>query len=95
MSFDPVQYKTTTRQQWEDAAEAWHRWGPTIEDWLGEATGTMLRAAGIGKDDRVLDVAAGSGLDHQTGHEVPRVGVRPTLPRREGGGLTGGSLDGA
>lgn len=26
-TFDPVQYKTTTRQQWEDAAEAWHRWG--------------------------------------------------------------------
>lgn len=36
MGFDPVQYKTTTRQQWEDAAEAWHRWGPTLEDWLGE-----------------------------------------------------------
>jgi hypothetical protein len=30
MGFDPVQYKTSTRQQWEDAAEAWHRWGPTL-----------------------------------------------------------------
>ena len=35
MSFDPIQYKTTTRQQWEDAAEAWHRWGPTLEDVAG------------------------------------------------------------
>ena len=34
-TFDPQQYKTTTRAQWEDAAEAWHRWGPVIEDWLG------------------------------------------------------------
>ena len=45
-TFDPQQYKTTTRAQWEDAAEAWHRWGPTIEDWLGAATERMLDAAG-------------------------------------------------
>ncbi|GAA1619721.1 class I SAM-dependent methyltransferase [Kribbella sancticallisti] len=60
-SFDPIVFKRTTRAQWEDAAEAWHRWGPTIEDWLGEATDAMLRAADISKDDRVLDVAAGAG----------------------------------
>jgi PPE-repeat protein len=45
MTFDPVQYKSTTRQQWEDAAEAWHRWGPTLETWLGPATEKMLDAA--------------------------------------------------
>lgn len=27
MGFDPVQHKTTTRQQREDAAEDWDRWG--------------------------------------------------------------------
>ncbi|WP_433018654.1 class I SAM-dependent methyltransferase [Kribbella sp. CA-294648] len=59
-TFDPIAFKQTTRAQWEEAAEAWHRWGPTIEDWLGEATDAMLRAAGIGKGDRVLDVAAGA-----------------------------------
>ena len=37
-TFDAAAYKRTTRAQWEDAAEAWHRWGPTIEDWLGAAT---------------------------------------------------------
>lgn len=61
MSFDPVQYKTTTRQQWEDAAEAWHRWGPTLETWLREATERMLDAAGVTKGTSVLDVAAGAG----------------------------------
>jgi len=61
MSFDPVQYKTTTRQQWEDASEAWHRWGPTLEDWLGQATERMLNAAGVVPGARVLDVAAGAG----------------------------------
>jgi SAM-dependent methyltransferase len=61
MGFDPVQYKTTTRQQWEDAAEAWHRWGPTLEQWLGEATERMLDAASVTTGSRVLDVAAGAG----------------------------------
>lgn len=61
MTFDPIRYKTTTRQQWEDAAEAWYRWGPTLEAWLGEATGRMLDAAGVAKGSRVLDVAAGAG----------------------------------
>ncbi|HET6292917.1 MAG TPA: methyltransferase domain-containing protein [Kribbella sp.] len=60
-TFDPVAFKTTTRQQWQDAAEAWHRWGSFIGSWLGEATGTMIDLAGIGSGDRVLDVAAGAG----------------------------------
>ncbi|HEV7963029.1 MAG TPA: methyltransferase domain-containing protein [Actinoplanes sp.] len=60
-TFDPIQYKTTTRAQWEEAAEAWHRWGPTIEAWLGNATARMLDAARVGYGSRVLDVAAGAG----------------------------------
>jgi SAM-dependent methyltransferase len=60
-TFDPHVYKATTRAQWEDAAEAWHRWGPTIEDWLGPATERMLDAAAITAGSKVLDVAAGAG----------------------------------
>ena len=36
-------------RQWEDAAEAWHRWGPAIEDWLGHATAAHARR---GRRDR-------------------------------------------
>jgi ubiquinone/menaquinone biosynthesis C-methylase UbiE len=61
MSFDPILYKTTTRQQWEDAADAWHRWGPTLETWLGDATERMLERAAVTEGSRVLDVAAGAG----------------------------------
>ncbi|CAN5542528.1 class I SAM-dependent methyltransferase [soil metagenome] len=61
MDFDPIQYKATTRQQWEDAADAWHRWGPTLEEWLGRATDHMLDAAGVEVGSSVLDVAAGAG----------------------------------
>jgi ubiquinone/menaquinone biosynthesis C-methylase UbiE len=59
--FDPVKYKTTTREQWQNAAEAWHRWGPTLERWLGPATQEMLDLAGIRTGNHVLDVAAGAG----------------------------------
>jgi ubiquinone/menaquinone biosynthesis C-methylase UbiE len=60
-AFDPGAYKETTRQQWQDAAAAWHRFGPTLEAWLGEATEAMLDLAQIGPGTHVLDVAAGAG----------------------------------
>jgi SAM-dependent methyltransferase len=71
-TFDPVRYKETTRQQWDQAAEAWHRWGATLRDWLGPATERMLDTAGIGSGDHVLDVAAGAG--EQTMTAARRVG---------------------
>ena len=61
MTFDAVVYKETTKHQWEEAAEAWHRWGSTLEEWLGEATEAMLDAACVGPGSRVLDVAGGAG----------------------------------
>lgn len=59
--FDPVKYKETTREQWQEAAKAWDSWGPTLEEWLGQATEIMLDVAGVGPGSRVLDVAAGAG----------------------------------
>jgi SAM-dependent methyltransferase len=60
-AFDPEVYKTTTRQQWQAAAEAWNRWGGLLRDWLGPATEIMLDLAGIGRGSRVMIVAAGAG----------------------------------
>jgi ubiquinone/menaquinone biosynthesis C-methylase UbiE len=60
-TFDPARYKATTREQWEAAAEAWHRWGPLLEQWLGTATQRMLDVAGVATGSHVLDVAAGAG----------------------------------
>ena len=59
--FDAGKYKATTREQWQTAAEPWSRWGPTLEQWLGEATDLMLDLAGVEEGSRVLDVAAGAG----------------------------------
>ncbi len=59
--FDPIKYKNTTRDQWQAAAEAWYRWSPTLNLWLGKATNKMLEMAGIASGHRVLDIAAGAG----------------------------------
>src|ERR671917_1769197 len=71
--FDPIKYKETTREQWQSAAEPWYRWGPTVDEWLGQATETMLDMAGVGPGGRVLDVAAGAG--GQTIAAAKRVGA--------------------
>jgi len=60
-TFDAARFKTTTRAQWQSAAEAWHRWGSFIGRWLAQSTETMLDLARIGPGSRVLDVAAGAG----------------------------------
>ena len=61
MAFDAVKYKATTRQQWQDAAEAWNAWGRFLATWLGPATEAMLDMAKVGPGSFVLDVAAGAG----------------------------------
>jgi SAM-dependent methyltransferase len=71
-TFDAAKYKSTTREQWEAAAEAWHRWAPTLRSWLGPATDRMLDMAGVASGARVLDVAAGAG--DQTLQIASRVG---------------------
>lgn len=60
-TFDAEAYKITTRAQWQAAAEAWHRWGPFVGDWLGDVTEAMFDLARVGPGCRVLDVAAGAG----------------------------------
>lgn len=59
--FDAAGYKRTTLDQWNTAAEAWHRWGDLLSRWLGPATETMLDMADVTRGSRVLDVAAGAG----------------------------------
>ncbi len=71
-SFDPAKYKETTREQWQNAADAWNDWGPLLRAWLGPATDIMLDMAKIGPGARVLDVAAGAG--DQTLQTAARVG---------------------
>ena len=61
VDFDAQTYKETTREQWQTAADAWLRWHPTLQEWLGAATNELLEMASIGPGNRVLDIAAGTG----------------------------------
>jgi SAM-dependent methyltransferase len=70
--FDAERYKNTTREQWDSAAQAWHDWAPTLQQWLGSATDLMLDMTGIKPGSHVLDVAAGAG--DQTLNAARRVG---------------------
>ena len=88
-TFDPVAFKTTTREQWQDAADAWHRWGGFVGDWLHAATEEMFDQAGLAPGSDVLDVAAGAG--EQSLRAARRVGptgrvlatdIAPELLRR-------------
>ncbi|HYA89693.1 MAG TPA: class I SAM-dependent methyltransferase [archaeon] len=71
--FDPERYKSTTRDQWDAAAQAWHNWAPTLRQWLGPSTELMLDMAGVKPGSVVLDVAAGAG--DQTLNAAERVGA--------------------
>src|SRR5262245_37311796 len=59
--FDPLRYKATVRDQWQNAAEAWHRWIPVVRRWAGPVTDLMLDLVEVRPGQRVLDVAAGDG----------------------------------
>jgi ubiquinone/menaquinone biosynthesis C-methylase UbiE len=59
--FDAAKYKQTTYEQWQSAAEAWYRWSPAIQRWLGKATEEMLNLAGVATGQHLLDIAAGAG----------------------------------
>lgn len=74
LKFDPAKYKETTLEQWESAAEAWHRWGPLLTKWMQKPTDLMLDMAGIGEGSHVLDIAAGAG--DQTMVVADRIGEK-------------------
>ena len=76
-TFDPLAYKRTTKEQWDAAAEAWDRWGPTLRAWLGPATERMFELARVSAGRRVLDVAAGAG--DQTLQAALRVGPQGSV----------------
>jgi len=71
-AFDPVAFKTTTRQGWDAVAEAWDRWSSVLATWLGPVTEAMLVMARLGVGDKLVDVAAGAGEPGLTAAE--RVG---------------------
>ena len=82
MAFDAVVYKETTKQQWEEAAEAWHRWGPTWRS--GSARRRKPCSTAPAWDgSRVLDVAGGAGGQASRGAAYWRTAASWSLTCRQ------------
>lgn len=62
-TFDPIGFKKTTKEQWNNVAGYWNAWGDLLQSWLGPSTDTMLDMAGVTSGSRVLHVAGGSGQE--------------------------------
>lgn len=71
---DESNFKSAMRMQWDAAAPGWNAHTPKIREWLAPATDAMLSMAGVSRDSRVLDVAAGTG--DQTLAIAERVGPK-------------------
>ena len=62
--FDAVKYKETTREQWQNAAEAWHRWISVVRAWAGPATELTLELARVEMGTREASRAVRLACDH-------------------------------
>lgn len=62
-TFDPIAFKSTTRDQWNHVAKHWNSWGAFIQRWLGPATDAKLEMAEVRAGSRVLIIAGGSGQE--------------------------------
>ena len=71
--FNPTQYKSSTRDQWNRSGAGYNAWGETLRQITSPAGKRMMDMAGIAAGSRVLELAAGSG--GQTLQLAERVGA--------------------
>jgi SAM-dependent methyltransferase len=60
-TISPVDFRTGQREQWNVAASGWRKWSAQIDAGAGEIRERLVELAGVGRGDRVLDIAAGYG----------------------------------
>ena len=59
--FDPAQYKSGQRRDWDNAASGWKRWWPTIETGAQVVSDRLVELAQVEPGHCVLDIATGIG----------------------------------
>ena len=58
---DPDEYRSSSREAWEQSAPGWGRLAAGIQDWAVPVSATMVDALALQPGDRVLELAAGPG----------------------------------
>ena len=58
---DPDQFRSDSREGWEEAAAGWGRAADRVHDWAVGVSATMVDALAPQPGDRVLELAAGPG----------------------------------
>lgn len=61
-TFDPIQYKITTKANWNTVAPDYHHNWADQKIGPFKSTAELVKAANIKQDDKVLDVACGTGV---------------------------------
>jgi SAM-dependent methyltransferase len=59
--FDPAQYKSATRDQWNRSGSGYNAWGHTLRKVIEAPSQWMIDQAAITSGSRVLELAAGPG----------------------------------
>lgn len=60
-AIDPAEFREGQRQQWDNAASGWDKWGSLIDESSHGVSERLIELAGVEPGSRVLDVAAGLG----------------------------------
>ena len=60
--FNPEQYKSITRDQWNKSGGGYHSWSESIRQLLQSSIDRMIPLAGITEGSRILELATGGGV---------------------------------
>ena len=60
-AIDPSEFRSAQRQSWNTAAQGWRKWSELIDTAASGVSERLVELAGVERDSRVLDVAAGYG----------------------------------
>lgn len=60
-AIDPVAFRDTQRESWDDAAGGWKRWSGWLDQYGSPVSERLVVLAGVEPGSHVLDVAAGFG----------------------------------
>jgi enediyne biosynthesis protein CalE5 len=60
-AIDPVAFRDTQKESWDDAAAGWKKWSEWLDRYASRVSERLVELAGVESGSHVLDIAAGFG----------------------------------